>query len=364
MGGARRHVDWIRPPPHDMRVWLERKYALVCRACARRAQHPRTPIRDASTEQEEDVLRRASPGADFEISPRLARDLITQQFPALHPQTVERFGRGMDNVAYAVDHRYIFRFPRRAIAAPLLEIEIQVLPLIAQRVDVPIPVPRFVGTPDLGYPWAFGGYERLRGSPAGRRAPTPQDHQALARALGSFLRDLHSMDPTEAVNRGLVPDQLGRLDHAKRLPMAGERFAELEAAGMVCNSEPFISFMIESAPGELGEPSSIVHGDLYASHLLLDDQGHLAGIIDWGDVHLGHPAVDLMIAHTLLPRTAHAEFLKAYGGTDPRTWQTAKYRAVYHSALVAHYGMSIGDEELRDTGLHSLSLIRGTLDSP
>jgi hypothetical protein len=46
---------------------------------------------------------------------------------------------------------------------------------------------------------------------------------------------------------------------------------------------------------------------------------------------------------------------------DDETWRLAKYRAVYHGALVAHFGMHINDAALRDAGLAGLQLIRETL---
>jgi aminoglycoside phosphotransferase (APT) family kinase protein len=104
-----------------------------------------------------------------------------------------------------------------------------------------------------------------------------------------------------------------------------------------------------------------VHGDLYARHVLLDTAHRLCGIIDWGDVHLGDPALDIMAAHSMLPARAHGEFIRAYGGVDDDTWLRAKYRAVYHCALVAHFGMQIHDAALRDAGLTGLRFIRETL---
>ncbi len=114
--------------------------------------------------------------------------------------------------------------------------------------------------------------------------------------------------------------------------------------------------MIEHAPHDV-KPSAIVHGDLYARHILLDDSASISGVIDWGDVHFGHPANDLMAAHTMLPSDAHAEFIDAYGGIDEATWLLAKYRAIYHSALVAHYGMNIEDAALVNAGISALARI-------
>lgn len=69
-------------------------------------------------------------------------------------------------------------------------------------------------------------------------------------------------------------------------------------------------------------PHAWTHGDFYARHLLYH-RGHLAGVIDWGDVHLGDPAVDLSIAFSFLPPEAREDFKHAYGEIGEATWQRA-----------------------------------------
>jgi aminoglycoside phosphotransferase (APT) family kinase protein len=68
---------------------------------------------------------------------------------------------------------------------------------------------------------------------------------------------------------------------------------------------------------------TVVHDDLYARHVLLDRSMEQAGIIDRGDMHLGNPALDIAIAHRLLPANAHDAFRSAYGPIDERTWRAA-----------------------------------------
>jgi aminoglycoside phosphotransferase (APT) family kinase protein len=298
---------------------------------------------------------------EFDVDESLALQLITRQFPQVRAASIARFGAGMDNVAYLVDDRYVFRFPRRAIVAPLLERETRVLGRIAPLVPVAIPVPQFIGKPDEGYPWTFAGYDRLQGVTACTTALSRLQRFDLAAPLGGFLRALHAADPQIGAGAGLPGDELGRLDHDKRFPLAKQRFAELEAASVLRDTEPFLSFLAAHAPRPARAPCSIVHGDLYARHVLLDTSQRLCGIIDWGDVHLGDRAVDLMVAHSMLPQRAHGEFMRAYGAVDEETWLRAKYRAVYHCALVAHFGMQINDAGLRDAGLTGLRFIREAL---
>lgn len=298
---------------------------------------------------------------EFDVDENLARALISGQFPQLGGASIARFGAGMDNVAYLVAERYVFRFPRRSVVAPLLEREERILPFIAQRVPLPVPFPQFIGKPDLGYPWTFAGYERLRGTSACSVTLSLDDRIAMARPLGEFLRALHGIDPQAGIDAGLPGDELGRLHHARRFPLAQQRFAELESAGLLADSRPFLAFLASHPPAEPREMQRIVHGDLYARHLLVNRERRLSGIIDWGDVHLGDPALDVMAAFSMLPASAYETFKTAYGGVDDQTWLLAKYRAVYHGCLVAHFGMHINDAALRDAGLAGLRLIGETL---
>jgi aminoglycoside phosphotransferase (APT) family kinase protein len=89
----------------------------------------------------------------------------------------------------------------------------------------------------------------------------------------------------------------------------------------------------------------VVHGDLYARALLVDG-GDLAGVIDWGDLHLGDPALDLAVAHTFLGPAAHTAFRVAYGSIDPETWQLARLRAVFHTAALLSYAVDQRDADL------------------
>jgi aminoglycoside phosphotransferase (APT) family kinase protein len=89
--------------------------------------------------------------AEVEVSPALATALVESQCPALAPVHVRLLGEGWDNTAYLVNGEWVFRFPRRAIAAPLLATEGRVLPALAPRLPCPVPVPVWFGQPDDTY---------------------------------------------------------------------------------------------------------------------------------------------------------------------------------------------------------------------
>jgi len=293
--------------------------------------------------------------ADIEVTADLVRALLMEQFPHLGSARIEPLGEGWDNAAFLVADRYVFRFPRRAIAAPLIAREIAILPMLAPNLPLAISAPCFAGIASGAYPWRFAGYRSFRGQPLSATSPGPAAYVRLAATLGTFLGALHRIDPAPAIDAGLPGDEIGRLDHAQRMSKLEGRFAALCSAGFIRDVSGLLEFLRSVAPsGPRTARSAIVHGDLYAKHVVVDAAGNVDGIIDWGDVHYGDPAIDVSIAYEILPPHARQAFAGAYGVIDEETWRLARYRAIYHAALVAHYGYRTGSPETLAAGLAGL----------
>jgi aminoglycoside phosphotransferase (APT) family kinase protein len=300
--------------------------------------------------------------ADIDVDASLAAQLVRSQFPELRAERIERLGAGWDNEAFLAGGRVVFRFPRRQFSRDLIAREIAILPRIAGQLPLAISAPRFIGTPTAQYPYVFAGYEHIAGTTACSFPLTGAGRTALAEPLAAFLRALHAIDPAPFAGHDLSPDHLGRLDHEKRLPQTRERVPVIVAAGICDDLIPCVEWLAHNPPGAVADAQRrIVHGDLYARHVVLDPHGRAAGVIDWGDVHFGDPALDLAIAHLLLPREAHAAFRTRYGPVDDRTWNAARYRAIYHAVLELEYGLRIHDEALQSAGSAALRLIRPAL---
>jgi len=261
------------------------------------------------------------------LAPELALELIREQFPELAPVEARLLGSGWDNTAYLIDGALVFRFPRRALAVGLLEREAQVLPRLAPRLPLAVPLPEWAGRPTSRFGWPFLGYRRLAGTPASEAAPTAAQSLVAARALAAFLRALHHTPPEEL---GLPGDEIGRLDIGVRLVSARERLQAIVARGVVADAAPWHELFAGELP-VAGPEHVVVHGDLYARHLLLDGSGTLSGVIDWGDVHASDPAVDLMVAWSFFRPGARARFLEAYGAVSARTLRLARLRAAGHT---------------------------------
>ena len=173
--------------------------------------------------------------ADVDITLTFARDLLLAQFPQFADATFEPFGEGWDNAAFLVGDEYVFRFPRRAFAAPLIEREIKLLAHIANALPVAISVPLYAGKPTDDFPWHFAGYRRLPGHTAYRVPLNDDRRRALAVPLANFLRALHAIDPEPLRDIGLPLDEIGRLNHGRRVSQVRSRSQTLSPA------EPVIS---------------------------------------------------------------------------------------------------------------------------
>jgi aminoglycoside phosphotransferase (APT) family kinase protein len=297
---------------------------------------------------------------EYTITPELARELIESQFPQLRPARVEFLAEGWDNTVYRVNLELVFRFPRREIAVPLIETERRLLPFIGPRLPLPIPIPRFAGSPAGGYPWPFLGYPHLPGRTIPGVGLSMEQRLALAAPLGCFLAALHAVPAGEAAEHGGGPDPIYRLQQAEaRLPALRQELGELQHPDLA-PLVPALQAIVDGWPaGYVPRTDTVVHADLHAEQILVDDSGCLTGIIDWGDAHLGDPALDVAGVVALLPPTALPAFAEAYGEIDPVTLQVARVRAVRHTLHGLRYAEDLSDEALLAEMVQSLQYVAG-----
>ncbi len=343
--------------------------------------------------------------AEHEVGAAQAAELIGARFPRLRGLEVTPFATGWDNTVHLVGGEWVFRFPRRAIALKLLAHETAVLPLLAGRLPLPVPHPELIGEPAGAYPWPYWGARLLPGVELADSGLPDEERIAAATSLGVFLRTLHDPALAAAVafprpdspagpadasagthatalvpgatasvpggtasvpggtasasggpageSRAVLPvDPMGRGDPSVRAPMARERLHRLAAQG-VWRPDPAV-YALLAAAALLGPPDGapvLAHGDLHQRHLLLDGAGRAAGVIDWGDVCLGDPALDLSLAYGGFTGAARAALLDAYGPVTAERETRARVLAIFLSAALAEYAH----------GEHRTALLRESL---
>ena len=260
---------------------------------------------------------------------------------------------GWDNTIVLVDETWVFRFPRRQIALPGIDREIALLPTLAPRLSLPIPVPEHVGVYG-DPPWRFWGARHLPGTELQVAGRTDEIGVAVGRDLGRFVAELHAL-PAEP---DLPVDPFGRADAVSRATRARDVIAELRATGLDLLDDLAVEEVLTAGETTGHPPSETVlsHGDLYSRHILVDERGAATAVIDWGDLCLAPRSVDLSFAYSALAGAAREAFFAEYGPIDEDTELRARVMAIFSAASVAAYAHESDDSILLASALTGLSL--------
>lgn len=267
------------------------------------------------------------PAAEVDIDRDLVARLIATQRPDLSDLPVEFLANGWDNTLYRIGSDLVARLPRRAAAVDLTDHEATWLPQIAEHLPLPVPAPRFVGQPGAGYPWRWLIAPYLAGRPLGPDVRV--DMNSCATQIGGFLAALHHPAPSDApknpfrgvpltdrdgVTRHRLATLADQLDHRKLERLWGRALGA----------------------GEFTGSPLWIHGDLHPANVLEVD-GKVAGVIDFGDLTAGDPATDLAIGWSMFDQSSRTSLWDAYGAPDDDLLERSRGWAIsLGSAYLAH----------------------------
>jgi aminoglycoside phosphotransferase (APT) family kinase protein len=243
---------------------------------------------------------------EIEITADLIAELLRDQHPDLAGLPLTLGACGWDNQLWRLGDDLAVRLPwATQDADELLLKEHTLLPAIAPRLPLPIPVPQRLGHPSERFPRPWIVTTWVAGDPADL-APATRGADA-ADTLAAFLTALHQPAPADA--------PAGRHDRGGPLG-EGKGFAHfLEEAtdrGLIPDPDAVREVWDDAlaAPAWAG-PALWLHADLHPANLLTRD-GNFCGVVDFGDMCAGDPAWDLAACWTLLPDGVIDRFHQGY----------------------------------------------------
>ena len=235
------------------------------------------------------------------------RAAIGENFPSVRITTLDYLSEGWESVACLVNGHLVFLFPKRDMAEHYLRTEIRLLPELAPH--LPLPIPRFdyvADPPGQHVPFAFVSYELLSGTSFPNWPDEVLQAEWWKPPVGAFLTALHRFPVSRARELGVRPiSQTAKLTGQAAAPATWREtlsdFYELtwqqafpllsdELQGKLARR--FEGFLAEERHFAF-EPV-LLHADLQQDHILLKmPEQQVSGIIDFGDVGIGDPAMDV-----------------------------------------------------------------------
>ena len=233
---------------------------------------------------------------------------------------------GWDSVVVDVGGEWIVRVPRREQVRATLATEVRLLPELEPM--LPAAIPRFAHVSEGAV-----AYRKLPGAPIDPASP------ALGAQVGRFLASLHAF-PVERARELGVPEPPWRETY--------ERFTRevLGAAELGPVAEAMVAGFLADEENFAFAPA-LIHADLGPAHLLVEGD-ELAGVIDWGDVRIGDPALDFA---WLLQQPFAEAVLDAYAGHDPRLPERALFYHRLGPWYELHFGLFFDRPEFVESGL-------------
>ncbi len=289
------------------------------------------------------------------------RAAIGEHFPSVRISTLDYLSEGWESVACLVNGHLVFLFPKRDMAEHYLRTEIRLLPELAAHLSLPIPRFDYVADPPGQHvPFAFVGYELLPGTSSLIWPDELLQADWWKPPVGAFLTALHAFPVARARELDVRPiSQTAKLTGKAAAPANWREtlsdfyeltrqhaFPRLAAELQGKLARRFERFLAEDRHFAF-EPV-LVHADLWQDHILLSmPEQQVSGIIDFGDVGIGDPAMDIW--PSLLPY---------YGGQVDETFQTrhAFYRQLFPPLNALIFGQVYDERELVDEGREALAV--------
>lgn len=272
---------------------------------------------------------------EWDVSEKVLREEAELHVGPL--QEFEKIGEGWDNLVYSLGQNRLIRFAKRKIAEDLMRTEVLALRHLAHT-PLSAWIPPIHSWKERGdrYPHSYYLSSRIPGREAVETELSPRHTPRLADDLGAFLRNLHGQPPPDF----LPGDELDRLDPLHRGQRLREKIEDRRDL-YARHFEPsrLIDFALSSWPTP-DATRVFVHGDLNFRHVFVRE-GRLTGVIDWGDVHVNHPAQDLGIAWALFEQADRERFFAACGREDASSLQLGRFKAFSTGVYMLDYAVGI-----------------------
>lgn len=279
---------------------------------------------------------------------------IKEKYPDLTINKCTFIDQGQNSYIAVINDEFIFKFPRYKQVIEELKKESIFLQNISSYITLDIPLPYFSSFESEEVGSVFIGYKMIEGVPLERELlyKLENKHEVAAQIV-VFLKELHGLS-VGSFNKGVVEKRNSHEYWSIMLMKIKENiFPYIREDAKEYISKTFHKFL-NDRENFYYEPV-IIHGDLGSSNIIFNtEKGKVSGIIDFGQVSVDDPAID--IASLICPMGYGEGFIELILNTYPQAEPLIPRARFYVSTFAlqeALFGVETGDKEAFYSGIAS-----------
>ncbi len=210
---------------------------------------------------------------------------------------VENFsvvGSGFGSLIIESNQGIIFRIARNLETAKQYVMECKVLPKIKDFFGVNIPNPIWQMFNAASAPYGIMAYRKLKGNPIDADKMNQTNRSVIAKEVTNFIVSIHQIQ-YEKLNLADIPEIK---NDKKTLMLLREETSEFLKSRLTTDESRKVEDWWEEILSDdtfFQYKPTLCHGDMWYENILVDNSySHVVGVIDFSNMMIGDPAIDLV----------------------------------------------------------------------
>ncbi|MBO6702487.1 MAG: aminoglycoside phosphotransferase family protein [Pseudomonadales bacterium] len=249
----------------------------------------------------------------------LVQRLVAAQFPNWSGLPLKQLeASGSSNLLFRLGENYLVRLPRQPGGGRTIVKESTWLPSLKDQLDIRIPEIVALGEPTDQFPETWSIQRWI----PGYRVEAGNRNAELAKTLAASINQLRSIPLPRDIDKSLRPYR-GRSLQTQNAAFQHNLEACRTIKGLDIDLDAVLQIWNDALLQPEAEYQHWFHSDLVAENLLIDDNGKLAAILDFGGLGIGDPAIDLHGAWEIFSSDARHQFRDLMNVSEAE-WQRGK----------------------------------------
>lgn len=279
----------------------------------------------------------------MELTLETIQHIIHEQYPEFDSLLIEKMSEGgHDHHSYHLGNHFSLRFPSAYEYSTQVIKEYTYCKILQNGLDIPITSPIALGIPSVLFPFHFTINEWIDGETVS--ATNITNKIQFANDLANFLNNLHKCE----IKNGPLPSKQNFYRGGSLTYYHDETIQAIKNCSDF-DQKRCLEIWMKGVKSPYSQKAVWIHGDVAVGNLLVRN-GKLSAVIDFGNMAIGDPACDYVMAWTYFDCITRPIFIKSLN-TDKDTLNRTRAWALWKALI------SLNDAKHKDAAIYTLNEI-------